>query len=224
MKYIYENKAILVGSNDDGSIHAIGFTRIISNKNGLSLSKSYSDKFSPPSTLSQETLIFNIINELKVDLYLEEELNALEIHNNLIVSMPAPIPVPAPPIVILNEEQEREKMFNDIDDYIGRIIFKKTRFEMGYIEREKYANEYKDSGYKSTPSEWITRFADNVKIDYKTAALLILSQAKQYRKALFDLDNLRMDKYLVKNASTLGESRNEFTRVIYDASVIAEGL
>jgi hypothetical protein len=135
----------------------------------------------------------------------------------------------APPIIQAQvvpptEAQERAIYIKEVDDSIAAVISDKTRFSMGYVEREKAASDYLASNCTITPSVWITRFADNVGMAYKAAAELILSQAQQYRKALMDLDNLRMDKYLISNAVTMIEARAVYARICVDRNAIAASL
>lgn len=134
-------------------------------------------------------------------------------------------PVIQPPVEPIKDPVvQRTEWYNNVDDLIADIITKQTRFQMGYVEREAAANAYKDSGYKIDPTEWITRFADNVKIPYPAAADLILSQAAQLRKALMDLEALRMDKYLIKSALTQELAEAEFNRIVRAATLIANTL
>jgi hypothetical protein len=128
--------------------------------------------------------------------------------------------LPRPP----TEAEQRTIYIKEVDDSIAAVISDKTRFSMGYVEREKAATDYLASNCTITPSVWITRFADNVGMAYKAAAELIVSQALQYRKALLDLDNLRMDKYLISRAASLAEARDVYARICLDRDTIAASL
>jgi hypothetical protein len=133
-------------------------------------------------------------------------------------------PILEAPVTPHTEAQERAFYIKEVDDSIALVIADKTRFSMGYVERERAATEFLASNCTIAPSAWITRFADNVGMTYKAAAELIIAQARQYRQALFELDNLRMDKYLISKAATIGEARNVYTRICFDRNRIAEGL
>lgn len=127
--------------------------------------------------------------------------------------------------VQLTESEQRVAWVNQVDDTIDVILRRHTRFQMGYTEREAAAAAYKASGYAGTPSDWVTRFADNVGMPYPAAADLILSQAAKLRAALKELDNeLRMDKYLIARAGSLEQAKAEFDRIIGEALLIAKDL
>jgi hypothetical protein len=133
-------------------------------------------------------------------------------------------PATAVPIPEISDDDKRARWFNQVDDTIAAILTKYTRFERGYIEREAAAKAFFDSGYSIAPTTWITRFADNVGMDYPAAARLILAQAAQLRPAIQALENLRMDKYLVQRAPTIAEAQNEMVRIIGEANAIAASL
>lgn len=120
--------------------------------------------------------------------------------------------------------RQRLAWFNQADDLIGTILAKYTRFQMGYIEREAAATAYRARGYTGDASEWITRFADNTHMSYRAASDLILGQAAKLRKAVKDLEDLRMDKYLIMNARTQELAQAEFNRIVRGAEAIASTL
>jgi hypothetical protein len=124
----------------------------------------------------------------------------------------------------VDEAAQRRTWVTAVDDTIAAIISKQTRFQMGYVEREAAALAYKNSGFTGDPTVWVTRFADNVKMPYKDAALLILSQATNLRTALKELEGLRMDKYLITAASTQELAEAQFNRIIRAAQTIASKL
>jgi hypothetical protein len=122
------------------------------------------------------------------------------------------------------DAQRRVAMFDQVDNTIAALQSKYTRFEQGYMLREEAAHAYIDSGYTIEPSDLITRFADNVGMEYPAAAALILSQAATMRPGLIALENLRMDKYLIVRALTIEAAQDEFLRIINEANTIAAGL
>jgi hypothetical protein len=124
----------------------------------------------------------------------------------------------------MSNEDRRRAWVTAVDDTIAGIISKQTRFQMGYVEREAAALAYKNSDFKIPPTEWVTRFADNVKMPYPEAALLILSQATNLRTALKELEGLRMDKYLITAAATQELAEAQFNRIIRAAQTIASKL
>lgn len=107
-----------------------------------------------------------------------------------------------------------------IDDAVANRIIRSTRFSMEYTEREAAAQAYKDAGYTGNPSDWVTRFANNAEMSYIAAADLILAQAIGLRQALKELACLRMDKYLVLNASTLDEAQAKFNKIMADIEAV----
>lgn len=120
--------------------------------------------------------------------------------------------------------KQRAAWVKEVDNYIGKITDQYTRFTLAYTMREAAAHAYKESGYTIEPDELITRFADNVKIPYPTATEIILGQATKLRKAVKDLDNLRMDKYRISGAETQELAGAEYGRIIRAADAIAETL
>lgn len=93
-----------------------------------------------------------------------------------------------------------------IDDAAAERINASTRFAMGYEQRESAALTFRAAGYEGDPTTWVSRFAGNVGMTNRAAADLILSQAAVLRAALAELENLRMDKYLVRAAKTVDQA------------------
>lgn len=90
----------------------------------------------------------------------------------------------------------------EIDDLVASRMASSIRFQLGYELREAAANAYKTSGYTSTPSDWIMRFATNVGKTAQEATDIILTQATGLRQALKELEGFRMDKFQIYFAST----------------------
>jgi hypothetical protein len=134
-------------------------------------------------------------------------------------AQPTPTPTPTQFDALL-----RVQWFDHVDDYIGGVVLKYTRFEMGYVEREAAARAYITSGYSIDPTTWITRFADNTGMAYPDAARLVVSQAETLRAAVKLLDDLRMDKYLIARAPTMDAAKAVYERILADATAIAGRL
>lgn len=153
-----------------------------------------------------------------------EQAGALdELEKRIVSRMDRSGPPPQPPAK-LTESQQRGLWIDQIDDTIGAINTKYTRFSMAYIEREAEARAYIASGYTITPTELITRFADNVGMAYPDAAKRVVQQADALRPATLELDNLRMDKYLVARAPNIIAAEAEFKRILREANAIVAGL
>jgi len=201
--YIIEDVS---AQRDETGISSVKFNFTVTNPAGVSL-KTESSKFFP-SPIPDRTeagviaLAEQIVKEDNISGFADRALEK-QIKGEFII----------PPPPVLSDIQKREQMMVTVDDTIAEIITKKTRFYMGYIEREKAAREYTDSNFTIAPTEWITRFANNNNITYQTAAGIILNQAAGFRSALFALDNLRMDKYLIKNAATLEAAVTAFNQI-----------
>jgi hypothetical protein len=128
------------------------------------------------------------------------------------------------PVINLPDTQRKQAWATQVNEYIRGIISKAMDFQMGYIEREAEATRYKLSGYVGVPNTWVTRFADNVKMPYKMATDLILSQAVKLREDNKDLEDLRMDKYLITGASSLEVAEAHYNRIMAAAAVIEKTL
>ncbi|MEJ7804296.1 MAG: hypothetical protein WKG03_00015 [Telluria sp.] len=140
------------------------------------------------------------------------------------VAMLLPPPAAPAPIDRNDTASQQAALVQSVDEIIGTITDKYTRFMMAYTAREAAAIAYKASDYTIDPTELITRFADNVKVSYPTATAIILGQADKLRKAVVDLDNLRMDKYLVERAASLDLARAQYDRIVRAANEIARTL
>lgn len=130
-----------------------------------------------------------------------------------------------PPVIVPPTDSEMRALWaKQIDASVRLVSDKFTCFQMEYVEREAAATTYKESGFTSEPSEWITIFADSAKIPYPTAAQLILNQAVALRAAIKDLGDLRMQKYRVLNEETQEAAKAEFERIIEAIRVVEENL
>jgi hypothetical protein len=107
----------------------------------------------------------------------------------------------------------KKGLMSSIDDTVAARIAGSTRFALGYEEREAAATAFKSLGYPAgEASTWITRFARNTGMTDAQATDLILAQAAGLRAALKDLEDLRMDKYLVQAAGSA-----DAARAVYDS-------
>ena len=73
-----------------------------------------------------------------------------------------------------------------------------TRFESEYRERQAAAEAFKAANYEGECSRYISDFAQRARLDNKTAANLILTQAAGLEKLQVELANQRMRKYELK--------------------------
>jgi hypothetical protein len=207
----------------EGLVTDITFEFIATDESGTSESAKWDGHYffiqRPVSEYSQDDYVA-MANEIIAHNHLAEGLAAR------LLTRKTPTLAPFVPAVVVppTEEQERQMYIGDVDNVIAAVIQSKTRFAMGYEEREKAAIAFLAPENKEPASEWITRFADNTGMSHKQAAELVLSQATKLRKALSDLDNLRMDKYLIAKALTIGEARNIHTRICYECGNIERSL
>lgn len=126
--------------------------------------------------------------------------------------------------VEMSDLQKKTIWMAQIDNRVAVVTERFTRFQIAYEQREAAATKYKAAGYTGDPTEWITRYANNVGISYKAATDLILVQSVQLRGALLQLENLRMDKYKIQNAATIEDAQSEFNAIVAGVSVIERGL
>lgn len=97
---------------------------------------------------------------------------------------------------LLAESQTR--LIANIDERAAKIYSTWTRFESEYRERQAAAEAFKTANYEGECSRYITDFAQRARLDNKTAANLILTQAAGLEKLQVELANQRMRKYELK--------------------------
>lgn len=97
---------------------------------------------------------------------------------------------------LLAETQTR--LITNIDEHAAKIYITWTRFESEYRERQAAAESFKAANYEGECSRYISDFAQRAKLDNKTAANLILTQAAGLEKLQVELANQRMRKYELK--------------------------
>jgi hypothetical protein len=214
----YETKHVLPTVDDSQHILSLSLQQFATAPNGDVVEGIWYRDYSPASAENIQVLCDAMIADLKIN----EFLDAILVRKATPVMQVDPMTPKA--VTPLTEAQERAAYVKEVDDSIAQIITSKTRFQMGYIEREAAATAFLAPANVQPPSDWITRFADNTGMPYIQAAQLVLSQAAQLRAALKALDNLRMDKYLITKAATIGEARNVYTRICFDRNHIAESL
>lgn len=127
--------------------------------------------------------------------------------------MVAPGEGPTPPVE-MSLTDLKMMWYESVDLQVERISSKFTRFQMGYEEREAAAKAYRDRGYTGDPTTWVTRFADNTGMSYQAATDRILEQASLFRNSLMELENFRMDKYLILQASTEHQAKVAYDTII----------
>ena len=97
---------------------------------------------------------------------------------------------------LLSETQTR--LIANIDEHAAKIYSTWTRFESEYRERQATAEAFKAANYEGECSRYISDFAQRARLDNKTAANLILTQAAGLEKLQVELANQRMRKYELK--------------------------
>lgn len=97
---------------------------------------------------------------------------------------------------LLAETQTR--LIANIDEHAAKIYSTWTRFESEYRERQTAAEAFKAANYEGECSRYISDFAQRARLDNKTAANLILTQAAGLEKLQVELANQRMRKYELK--------------------------
>ena len=100
-------------------------------------------------------------------------------------------------------QQEKTQSINTIDDFMGKIYLKFTRFDKEYQLREDQAQAFKEAGYQGEMPEQVEGFAVNNDLTPQQATDLILAQAEKLRYALNELGKLRMQKYKINHQSTI---------------------
>ena len=90
------------------------------------------------------------------------------------------------------------RLIANIDEHAAKIYSTWTRFESEYRERQAAAEAFKSANYEGECSRYISDFAQRAKLDNKTAANLILTQAAGLEKLQVELANQRMRKYELK--------------------------
>ena len=90
------------------------------------------------------------------------------------------------------------RLIANIDEHAAKIYSTWTRFESEYRERQAAAEAFKAANYEGECSRYISDFAQRARLDNKTAANLILTQAAGLEKLQVELANQRMRKYELK--------------------------
>ena len=94
--------------------------------------------------------------------------------------------------------ESQTQLIANIDEHAAKIYSTWTRFESEYRERQAAAEAFKAANYEGECSRYISDFAQRAKLDNKTAANLILTQAAGLEKLQVELANQRMRKYELK--------------------------
>lgn len=95
-------------------------------------------------------------------------------------------------------QEQRDSLIDQIDNHAAAIYSTWTRFESEYRERQAAAEAFKAANYEGKCSRYISDFAQRARLDNKTAANLILTQAAGLEKLQVELANQRMRKYELK--------------------------
>lgn len=125
------------------------------------------------------------------------------------------VPVFVPPVIPeLTLDQHKQGFMARVDNFVGNVTTKYTRFQMGYVQREAAAQAYVESNFEIAPTIWITSFADRARIPYTQAAQIILTQASALRHGVEVLEDLRMRKYEIQYAATRENAEAIFTDIM----------
>lgn len=122
---------------------------------------------------------------------------------------------------LLAETQTR--LIANIDEHAAKIYSTWTRFESEYRERQAAAEAYKSANYEGECSRYISDFAQRARLDNKTAANLILTQAAGLEKLQVELANQRMRKYELKAPNlTLEQLQSIYDDIIKQMDALME--
>lgn len=127
----------------------------------------------------------------------------------------------AAPVPLANVKAQ---LMDEVDDGIGAIYSRFTRFETEYVQREAAARAFKAGGYQGDAGVWVMSFATNAGMTATIAANLIISQADGMRAALQALGALRMGKYGIAAAASEADAQAVRDGIIAQANAIAASL
>lgn len=111
-----------------------------------------------------------------------------------------------------------------IDAAVLAIYAKPTSLADEYKAREADSVAYKAAGYTGTVPARVAGFATPAGMTPKAATDLILSQAAQFKTALAQLADLRMQKYAVARAATEAEALAVYSSAMTAIAAIAAAL
>ena len=126
----------------------------------------------------------------------------------------------APPTVPVN----KASLALLIDEAVGKIYDKYTRYEPEYKEREIQALDYKAAGYTGTVPVQVAAFATPSGNTSKAAADIIIGQSSQLRGALSQLGVLRMRKYEVLRAVDDATATAAFNTITANVEAIGKAI
>lgn len=113
---------------------------------------------------------------------------------------------------------------NQVDALVANVYSNWTRFQQEYLNRQSAATAFANKGFTGDPGVWVTSFALAAKLDNKTAANLILSQAAALNGALAALASQRMRKYEIAACKTPTDALNTFNSIKQDIASIASQI
>lgn len=131
-------------------------------------------------------------------------------------STPEPLPPTLPAL--------KAALIAGVDDMIGSIYYRFTRFETEYLQREAAARTFRAAGYTGDAGVWVTAFASNAGISAAQGSDVIISQADTLRAALVQLGALRMRKYSIAAAATAEAAQAVHDEITDQAAAIAATL
>lgn len=118
----------------------------------------------------------------------------------------------------------KDELVARVDDTIGAIYSRFTRFETEYVQREAAARAFVAGGYLGDAGVWVTAFANNAGMSATQAADLIIGQADALRAALVQLGAQRMRKYGIAVAATAEAAQAVHDDITNQAAAIAATL
>lgn len=119
---------------------------------------------------------------------------------------------------------DREALSTAIDSAVIAIYSRPTALAEEYKLREAGAVAYKSAEYTGVVPARVAAFAVSAGMTAEAATNLILAQSQQFRAALGQLSDLRMQKYAVMRAETDLDAKNLYDSVMTDIAAIAAAL
>lgn len=223
----YKILNISTTSNVEGLLTQLRFDVLAMSAGGIPAEGTRVETFNPPgdpiSSISEsdlKKLCESIANSTGMYKFLDE----------VIARMTGPIsavplaPLPPPESVGMSEGQYRPVWASQIDTAVATIYAQYSRFEIEYKEKRAAAEAFIADNYEGTPAPWVMDYALSANLTYKDAADAILREALKWEDALPKLGALRVQKYLILNAETLTQAREEFDRLVSAIQAIQQVL
>lgn len=118
----------------------------------------------------------------------------------------------------------KSKLISGIDNYIGGVYSKFTRFEAEYTQREVTARAFVAAGYTGDAGPWVMGYATPAGKTASQAADTIILQADALRAALVTLGGLRMRKYEIADAIDAAAAQVTYDDIITNVDAVVATL